>query len=79
MEAEHIVVPACCPSCGVQWVDHLGISGTCRDLLEAKKTIAAAKLPDAKDWTEDDWRDLHKAIESVKRKVAARHAKGNKP
>jgi hypothetical protein len=28
---------------------------------------------DAKDWTEADWRDLHEAIERVKRNVAARH------
>lgn len=29
---------------------------------------------DGKDWTEDDWRDLHNAIETIKRKVAKRHA-----
>ncbi len=29
---------------------------------------------DAKDWTKEDWKDLHEAIESVKEKVAKRHA-----
>ncbi len=28
---------------------------------------------DKNDWTEDDWRDLHEALESVKRKVKERH------
>ncbi len=30
---------------------------------------------DARDWTEEDWRDLHEAMESVKRKVKVRHAR----
>lgn len=30
-------------------------------------------------WTVEDWRDLHNAIEEVKRKVAARHRKVEKP
>ncbi len=30
---------------------------------------------DAKEWTEADWRDLHEAMETVKRKVKARHVK----
>lgn len=30
---------------------------------------------DAKEWTEADWRDLHEAMETVKRKVKARHGK----
>lgn len=27
------------------------------------------------EWTEEDWRDLHQAIENVKRKIAMRHYK----
>lgn len=33
---------------------------------------------DARDWTEEDWRDLHLAIEEIKAKVRARHAKAKK-
>lgn len=29
---------------------------------------------DGREWTEADWRDLHEAMESVKRKFKARHA-----
>lgn len=29
---------------------------------------------DPRDWTEDDWRDLHAAMETVKRLVGGRHA-----
>lgn len=29
---------------------------------------------DPNEWTEDDWRDLNRAIEEIKAKVAARHA-----
>lgn len=28
---------------------------------------------DARDWTEADWRELHEAIERIKRNVARRH------
>lgn len=31
---------------------------------------------DANDWTEDDWRDLHSAIDGVISKIARRHAVG---
>lgn len=33
---------------------------------------------DARDWTEEDWADLHHAIEAIKSKVRARHAKAKK-
>lgn len=29
----------CCPSCGVAYVDHLGLIGTCRQLQEARADI----------------------------------------
>lgn len=39
------------------------------------KRLSRDGLPvDARDWTEADWRDLHEAVEDVKRKVAQRHA-----
>lgn len=28
---------------------------------------------DDKDWTEEDWKDLHEGIEAIKRKIAERH------
>jgi hypothetical protein len=28
---------------------------------------------DAKDWTVEDWRDLHQTIERIKKRVAKRH------
>jgi hypothetical protein len=30
---------------------------------------------DGREWTVDDWRDLHEAMETVKRKVSERHAR----
>ena len=40
------------------------------------KRLTPDGLPrDANDWTEDDWRDLHVALERVKASVAARHSK----
>lgn len=38
----------------------------------AKKYDAEGLPRDARDWTFEDWRDLHRAMEQVKRKVAAR-------
>ena len=39
-----------------------------------RRSLSVDGMPiDAKLWTEQDWRDLHEAIEAVKRKVAARH------
>jgi hypothetical protein len=35
---------------------------------------------DAKDWTVEDWRDLHQTIERIKKRVAKRHkANANVP
>jgi hypothetical protein len=35
---------------------------------------------DAKDWTVEDWRDLHRTIERIKKRVAKRHkANANVP
>lgn len=31
--------PLVCPSCGVAWVDHLGIEGTCAKLQKAVGTL----------------------------------------
>lgn len=28
-----------CPSCGVKYIDHLGLIGTCEELQKYKKTI----------------------------------------
>lgn len=30
-------------------------------------------LRDAREWSEEDWRDLHEAIDRAKRRIAARH------
>lgn len=39
-----------------------------------RRRLSPDGLPvDAREWTEDDWRDLHEAMETVKRKVAKRH------
>lgn len=41
---------------------------------ERAKRFTEDGLPrDANDWTEDDWRALHKAMEQVKEKVRANH------
>jgi hypothetical protein len=41
---------------------------------ENQKRMTVEGLPrDANDWTEEDWADLHHAIEHIKEKVAARH------
>lgn len=45
-------------------------------MTTAKKLLLVFRdgMPvDARLWTEDDWRDLHEAIEQVKAKVVARH------
>lgn len=38
-----------CKSCGVAFVEHLGLAGTCKELQEQKK-IAADNLRQARDW-----------------------------
>lgn len=41
-----------------------------------RRRLSDDGLPiDAKAWTEADWRDLHEAIETMKRKVSERHAR----
>lgn len=41
---------------------------------QREKQYTADGLPrDTRDWTEQDWADLHHAIEEVKRKIAKRH------
>ncbi len=41
--------------------------------------LTAEGLPrDPNDWDVDDWADLHKAIEKIKAKVRARHARAKK-
>ncbi len=43
-----------------------------------RKKLSPNGLPiNSNDWTYEDWRDLHNAIETVKRKVGERHAKGD--
>ena len=32
--------PACCPSCGVAYVDHLGLHGTCAEVLRLRAALA---------------------------------------
>lgn len=39
MTEEHMDV---CPSCGVKWIDHLGIQGTCAELQRVKGELAEA-------------------------------------
>lgn len=34
---------------------------------------------DARDWTRQDWQDLHEAVEDVKRKIASRHQSKEQP
>lgn len=47
---------------------------TKRERRQHAKAFTEDGLPrDAKEWLEDDWRDLHRAMETVKRKVAKRH------
>jgi hypothetical protein len=42
---------------------------------DQSKRFTSDGLPrDVKDWTEDDWRDLHECIERIKQRVAQRHA-----
>jgi len=40
MTTQHTLV---CPSCGVPWVDHLGMTGTCAKLREATRTLRTLK------------------------------------
>ena len=48
--------------------------------LKQERMLSADGLPrDARDCTEADWRDLHEAMEAVKRKVKARHECRKKP
>ena len=35
--------PRCCESCGVPWVEHMGITGICAQLQDAKKTSEARR------------------------------------
>jgi hypothetical protein len=45
-----------------------------------KKRLTPDGLPrDGRDWQEQDWRDLHNAIEEVKKKVSERHARPEQP
>jgi hypothetical protein len=45
-----------------------------RQYIPNKPRLSPDGLPiDARDWTEEDWRDLHVAIERIKARVAARH------
>lgn len=44
-----------CSSCGKEWVDHLGIAGTCEDLTKALKRIEALEEM-AKELLEDSER-----------------------
>jgi hypothetical protein len=49
---------------------------TNRELRKSRYTEDG--LPkDGREWTGDDWRDLHEAMETVKRKVGERHARQN--
>lgn len=60
--------PPKCPACGVRIRDHLGLSGTCRKLQEARAIIAdcirrpMGVIPDsAQEWVSDE--DLRAAEE----------------
>ncbi len=49
---------------------------------QKRKRLTADGLPiDISDWTVEDWIDLHRGFEAIKRKIAKRHkpAKEAKP
>lgn len=35
--------PLVCPSCGVPWKDHLGMTGTCAKLQKARETMRVVR------------------------------------
>ena len=39
----------------------------------AKKYTEDGLPRDSNEWTEEDWRDLHNALETIKKKVGQRH------
>ena len=50
--------PPCCPSCGVAYVDHLGLHGTCAEVLRLRATMAAEwgeSGPGDWDWERRVW------------------------
>ena len=74
-----------CPVCNDKMVERGSLSNwwctRCGTTVNPSRNISGIPkltkdgLPvDAKDWTAADWQDLHEAMESVKRKVAKRHA-----
>ena len=67
--------PYKCEYCG-KW--HLtkqnGMTAKAARLRHAKRFKDGLPI-DANEWTEDDWRDLHRAMERVRKRVKERHAK----
>ncbi len=46
--------------------------------LKRERLFTRDNIPrNAADWTVEDWRDLHRALEKVKRLVGARHKRRN--
>lgn len=43
----------------------------------ARRYTADGLPRDARDWTEDDWRALHEAMETAKAKVRSNHERRN--
>jgi len=54
-----------CPSCGVPWVDHLGLVGTCAKLQEAMEALRVARTWLAVDGNDPDMVKL--AMEKIDR------------
>jgi len=56
-----------------EWVAVNGMKAKAERRREEKRLNEYGLPRDARDWTEEDWRDLHEALETVYRKIAARH------
>jgi hypothetical protein len=52
--------PPVCPSCGVPWVDHLGMTGTRKKLQKALETMRVVR-----EWLDVGGHDLSVAKRSV--------------
>lgn len=61
-------------SLGNHWCPNCGTTVNAGGYTTKVPKLTREGVPvDAKDWTVADWKDLHEAIESVKRKIAERH------
>lgn len=52
-------------------------AGQQHDIVHKPVKLSRDGLPvDGRDWTQEDWRDLHNAIETAKTAIRGRHTKG---